>query len=183
MTDREGSQRVRTNARLVASCACGRVALEAMGKSIVSAVCYCKSCQEAGRILEGVPSAPAVLGPDGGTEYVLYRKDRVRLVTGGAEHLEEHRLKPESPTRRVRTTCCQAAIFLDFTTGHWLSVYRARFSKDAPRVEMRVMTRERRAAGPLAEDVPNYPGYSGKLILRLLGARLAMGLRTPKLDF
>ena len=182
MTDRDGSQRVRADARLVASCACGRVALEGMGKPIVSAVCYCKSCQEAGRILEGFPSAPAVLGPDGGTEYVLYRKDRVRLVMG-AEHLEEHRLKPESPTRRVRAKCCQAAIFLDVTKGHWLSVYRARFSKGAPPVEMRVMTKERPAASPLADDVPNYAAHSGKFILRLLGARLAMGLRTPKLDF
>jgi hypothetical protein len=61
------------------------------------------------------------------TEYVLYRKDRVRLVMG-AGHLEEHRLKPESPTRRVRATFCQAAMFLDLTKGHWLSLYRARFS-------------------------------------------------------
>jgi hypothetical protein len=152
-----------------------------MGKSIVIAVCYCKSCQEAGRVLEGFPFAPAVLGP-GGTEYVLYRKDRVRLVRG-AEHLEEHRLKPESPTRRVRAKCCQAAIFLDMTKGHWLSIYRARFLKDAPRVEMRLMTKERPAGSTLTDDVPNHPGHSGKFILRLFGAWLAMGLRTPKLDF
>jgi hypothetical protein len=182
MTDRDGSQRDHGDATRVASCVCGQVALEGMGRSIVSAVCYCKSCQEAGRILEGFPSAPAVLGPDGGTEYVLYRKDRVRLVMG-AEQLEEHRLKPESPTRRVRARCCQAAMFLDLTTGHWLSVYRARFLRDAPPIEMRVMTRERLASGPQTEDVPNYPGHSGKFMLRLLGARLAMGLRTPRLDF
>ena len=120
--------------------------------------------------------------PDGGTEYVLYRKDRVRLVMG-AGHLEEHRLKPESPTRRVRATCCQTAIFLDMTKGHWLSIYRARFSKDAPRIEMRVMTKERPASGPLREDVPNYSTHSGKFMLRLFGSWLAMGLRTPKLDF
>jgi hypothetical protein len=182
MTDRGSDQPVRAEATLVASCGCGRVALELTGKSIVSAVCYCKSCQEAGRILEGFPAAPAVLGPDGGTEFVLYRKDRVRLVRG-AEHLEEHRLKPESPTRRVRATCCQAAIFLDLTKGHWLSIYRARFLKDAPRIEMRVTTKERPAGAPLTEEVPNHAGYSGTFLLRLLGARLAMGLRTPKLDF
>ncbi len=121
--------------------------------------------------------------PDGGTEYVLYRKDRVRLLSG-AEHLEEHRLKPESPTRRVRARCCQSAMFLDFTRGHWLSIYRARFSGDAPRIEMRVMTKERRAADPLPQDVGNYATHSGKFMLRLLGARLSMGLRTPpRLDF
>ncbi len=170
------------DARLVASCACGQVSLEVTGKPIVGAVCYCKSCQEAGRILAGFPAAPVVVERDGGTEYVLYRKDRVRLVMG-AEHLEENRLKPESPTRRVRATCCQAAMFLDMTKGHWLSIYRARFLKDAPRVEMRVMTKERPAGGPLTEDVPNYSAHSGKFILRLLGARLVMGLRTPKLEF
>jgi hypothetical protein len=106
-TDRGGSEPVHADARLVASCVCGRVALEATG---------------------------------------------------------------------------QAAMFLDVTKGHWVSIYRARL-KDAPRVEMRVMTNERPAGSPLAEDVPNYSGYSGKLIWRLFGARLAMGLRTPKLDF
>ncbi len=35
----------------------------------------------------------------------------------------------------------------------------------------------------LTEDVPNYSTHSGKFILRLLGARLAMGVRTPKLGF
>ncbi|HVN43528.1 MAG TPA: hypothetical protein VMT50_12150 [Steroidobacteraceae bacterium] len=182
MTDGDVKQRVGAAATLVASCACGGVALEGMGKPIVSAVCYCKSCQEAGRIFERFPAAPAVLGPDGGTEYVLFRKDRVRLVTG-AEHLEAHRLKPDSPTRRVRATCCQAPIFLDMTKGHWLSIYRARFSKDAPPIEMRVMTEHRPPGPPLAEDVPNYSKHSGKFILRLLGAWLAVGLRTPKLDF
>jgi hypothetical protein len=182
MTDRDGIQRVRADARLTASCACGQVALEVTGKPIVGAVCYCASCLEAGRILAGSPSAPVVAERDGGTEYVLYRKDRVRLVRG-AQHLEEHRLKPESPTRRVRATCCQAAMFLDVTKGHWLSIYRARFLNDAPRIEMRVMTKERPASDPLTEDVPNHSRYSGKFILRLLGSRLAMGLRTPKLDF
>jgi hypothetical protein len=123
-----------------------------------------------------------VVERDGGTEYVLFRKDRVRLVTG-LEHLEEHRLKPESPTRRVQGKCCQSAMFLDMTKGHWLSIYRARFLKDAPRIEMRVMTKERPAGDALAEDVANYATHSGKFMLRLLGARLAMGLRVPKLDF
>ena len=45
----------------------------------------------------------------------------------GAEYLEEWRLKPNSPTRRVVATCCNSAMFLDFTKGHWLSMYRNRF--------------------------------------------------------
>lgn len=36
---------------------------------------------------------------------------------------------------------------------------------------------------PTADDVPHVPGYSGSFMWKLLGARLAMGLRVPKLDF
>src|SRR5712671_5622189 len=55
-----------------------------------------------------------------------HRKDRVHCVTG-QEYLEEHRLKPDSPTRRVIATCCNSGMFLDFTKGHWLTMYRNRF--------------------------------------------------------
>ena len=78
------------------------------GRPILTASCYCASCQEAGSRFEQLASAPPVLNPDGGTDYVLYRKDRVQCVTG-QEHLEEHRLKPDSPTRRVIATCCNSA--------------------------------------------------------------------------
>ena len=49
---------------------------------ILTASCYCASCQEAGIRFEQLPFAPPVLNPDGGTDYVLYRKDRVQCVTG-----------------------------------------------------------------------------------------------------
>ena len=61
-------------------CACGSVEYEAIGTPITSAICYCASCQEAGRAFEQLPAAPPVLEPDGGTATVLYRKDRVRCV-------------------------------------------------------------------------------------------------------
>jgi len=53
--------------------------------------------------------------------------------------------------------------FLDFTKGHWLSMFRNRFPTGAPPLEMRVMTKERRVGVELADDVPNYSGHSGKL--------------------
>jgi hypothetical protein len=110
---------------------------------------------------EQMPSAPPVLNPDGGTDYVLYRKDRVQCVTG-QEYLEEHRLKPDSPTRRVIATCCNSGMFVDFTKGHWLTMYRNRFTAGAPPLEMRVMTQDRRGGVALADDLPNYHGHSGK---------------------
>src|SRR5580698_5032873 len=158
---------MRETSHLSAACQCGKVRLEATGAPILTAVCYCADCQEAGRRLAQLASAPPVLASDGGTEIVLCRKDRVRCVSG-AGHLEEHRLKPDSPTRRLVATCCNSAMFLDFTKGHWLSMYRCRFPADAPEIEMRVMTRDRRASVALADDVPNYRGYSGRFMLKLL---------------
>jgi len=117
---------------------------------------------------------------DGGTDYVLYRKDRVQCVTG-QEYLEEHRLKPDSPTRRVIATCCNSAMFLDFTKGHWLTMHRNRFPAGAPPLEMRVMTRDRRDGVALADDLPNYDGASGKFMLRLMATWIAMGFRRPEI--
>ena len=166
--------------RLSAVCQCGKVKLEAVGRPILTGSCYCTSCQEAGRRFEQLASAPPVLNPDGGTDFVLYRKDRVQCVTG-QEYLEEHRLRPDSPTRRVVATCCNSAIFLDFTKGHWLTMYRDRFPTGAPPLEMRVMTEERRGAIELADALPNYDGHSGKFMLRLIAAWIAMGLRRPEI--
>ena len=167
--------------RLSARCRCGKVELAAIGRPILTGTCYCASCQEAGRRFEQLASAPPVLNSDGGTDFVLYRKDRVECSTG-QEHLEEHRLRPDSPTRRVVATCCNSAIFLDFTKGHWLTIYRNRFPAEAPPLEMRVMTRERRGGVELADDLPNYSGHSGKFMLRLVSAWIAMGFRRPKIS-
>jgi hypothetical protein len=166
---------------LSARCRCGKVKLVAIGRPILTSTCYCTSCQEAGRRFEQLASAPPVLNLDGGTDFVLYRKDRVECAMG-QEYLEEHRLRPDSPTRRVVATCCNSAIFLDFTKGHWLTMYRNRFPTEAPPLEMRVMTHERRGGVELADDLPNYSGHSGKFMLRLISAWIAMGFRRPKIS-
>jgi len=158
---------------LVARCACGCVAFEAVGAPILGATCYCTSCQTAGRQIEQLASAPKVLDADGGTSYALYRRDRV-ACTQGRERLQDIRLKPDSPTRRVIATCCNSAMFLDFTKGHWLTIYRARFQDDAPPIDMRVMTRERPQTAPIADGVPSYKGHSGRFMMKLLRARIAM---------
>ena len=167
---------------LSAMCQCGKVKFETVGPPILTASCYCTSCQEAGRRFAALACAPAVLDPDSGTGYVLYRKDRVQCVMG-QEYLEEHRLKPASSTRRVVATCCNSAMFLDVTKGHWLSMYRNRFATDAPSLDMRLMTRERRAGVELADDVPNYSGHSGKFMLKLIAAWIAMGFRRPEINW
>ena len=164
------------------TCRCGKVTLEAIGRPILTASCYCASCQEAGRRFEQRPSASPVLNSGGGTDCLLYRKDRVRCVAG-QEHLEEHRLRPESPTRRVLATCCNSAMFADFTKGHWLTLYRNRFPAGTPPVEVRVMTRDRREGVALADDVPNAAGYPAKFIAKLIAAWIAMGFRRPEIPW
>jgi hypothetical protein len=72
-------------------------------------------------------------------------------------------------------------VFLDVTKGHWLSMYRNRFPTGAPPLEMRLMTKARRVGVELADDLPNYSGHSGKFMLKLIAAWIAMGLRRPEI--
>jgi len=46
---------------------------------------------------------------------------------------------------------------------------------------MRVMTKERRVGVELANDLPNYSGHSGRFVLKLITAWIAMGFRRPKI--
>ena len=77
--------------RLIASCTCGSVEFVASGEPLVSLKCYCQSCQAAGRQFEALPSAPKVLDSDGGTPFVLYRKDKVTCING-SNRLENRKL-------------------------------------------------------------------------------------------
>lgn len=165
-----------------ASCQCGAVTLELVGKPIVAATCYCHSCQEAGRAFEALPGAPAVVGADGGTPYLLVRKDRLAWRSG-SDQLGEHRLTPDSPTRRFVARCCHSPIALEFTKGHWLSVYSGRIPEgERPPAEMRTIVGDRPDGVELADDIPNYTSPSGKFMWRLLTAWIAMGFRAPPIE-
>ena len=127
---------------ITASCRCGKLELEIAGPPIMRGICYCRSCQKAGGLHQAVTGADLVRGDDGGTDYLLYRKDRVRCVKG-TEFFEERKLKPDSPTRRMFARCCNTAMFLDFTKGHWLTIYRGRIPGEVRQPDMRVMTNSR----------------------------------------
>ncbi len=170
-----------TNESTSASCRCGKVELRVVDAPILRGICYCASCQEGGRRHQAEQGADSVLAEDGGTDYLLYRKDRVRCVQGG-DLLEERRLKPDSPTRRMQARCCNTGMFLDFTKGHWLAIYRGRFAGDVPPASMRIMTAYRPNGVILADDMPNYSGFSAKFLLKLLGAWTAMGFRRPAVE-
>jgi hypothetical protein len=157
----------------IARCSCGSVEFETTGAPILGATCYCNDCQEAGRQFKQLRNAPRVLHPSGGTDFLLYRKDRVKCIKG-AELLLDHKLKKESATRRVVATCCNSAIFLDFEKGHWFSVYRARFVGDVPPLQMRVQTKFRPQIAGDPSEIPSYAGYPPKFMLKLVAAKIAM---------
>ena len=160
----------------IVRCACGSVELEAVGAPIVGIACYCADCQEGARQIEALPNAQPAQGADGGTAYLLYRKDRIRFSKGSAL-LKDYRIKETSPTKRVVASCCNSAISLDFEKGHWLSLCRARFSEDVPPLQMRIYTKFRPGGSELPNDVPSYPTFPVKFIAKLMGAKIAMLLR------
>jgi hypothetical protein len=172
------------NRSIAAPCRCGKVELEIAASPILRGICYCSNCREAGLAHQAVPGADICVAPDGGTDYVLYRKDRVRCISGG-EFLEARRLKPASPTLRMFARCCNTAMYLDFTKGHWLSIYRGRLPDDMPPATMRIMIAERPEGVSLPDDMANYAGFpspTGRPFLKLLGAWMAMGFKRPAIE-
>jgi len=162
---------------MTARCRCGSVELEATGAPIVSAVCYCADCQNGSRQIEELPNAGSVRDADGGTAYILYRKDRIDC-SKGASLLKSYKIKAGSATNRVVATCCNAAMFVNFDKGpYWVSAYRARFQGDLPPLEMRICARSRPPGVAIPTDAPSYPGYPPRLMMKLLTSGLAMWLR------
>jgi hypothetical protein len=165
---------------LTAICTCGQVAIQTVGKPILSAACYCDSCRAAARQFEQAPGAPAVVDQEGGVDYSLFRKDRVTLLRGG-DHLQEHRLTPASPTRRVVASCCQAPMFVDYTRGHWLTLYRDRLHGAAPPLEAGIMARDFAPDHTRADGVPVYASHPVSFVFKLLAAWAAMRFQRPKI--
>lgn len=162
-------------------CRCGKVRIEAEGRPILSAECLCTSCRTAAGILERLPGAPPMRAATGGTRVEMFRKDRVRCLSG-ANHLREHRLTPTTRTRRVVATCCNTPMFLDFTQGHWIDLYATLWPQGTlPPLEMRTMAADLDDRTHLPADVPNHSRHSAAFFVRLLTAWAAMGFRRPKI--
>ena len=108
----------------IVACSCGNVELECIGAPITTVVCYCDDCQEGSRQIEALPNARPAQDPDGGTAYVVYRKDRLRC-SRGASLLKGYKIRTISTTNRVIATCCNSAMFLNFDDGkHWVDAMR-----------------------------------------------------------
>lgn len=111
-----------------------------------------------------------------GTHYVLHRKDRYAVSTG-IGLLSAHRLRDDSPTRRMVATCCNTPMFLAFDNAqHWISAYRSRISDRPPTLESRIATRFSRNAGSLPRDVPSYKAFPVRMVMKLLLCRAQMAI-------
>lgn len=164
------------------ACACGQVQLEAESAPIISTECHCNSCRAAGAQLEAAPAAPPILEANGGTRFILYRKDRVNFLKG-AELLREFRLTPQAPTRRVIANCCNTPVFLEFENGHWLSLYSGLWPQGAlPPPDLRTMTGDLPNDATLADDVPSGKRQTALFYAKLLRAWIAMGFKSPKIS-
>ena len=157
-----------------ARCSCGRVEIEAVGAPITSAVCYCDSCQEGSRRIEALPNAHSVLSPDGGTAYVLYRKDRIRY-SKGRELLKSDKLDEKSATNRMFASCCNTAMVMRFDDArHWVSIYRAQFHGDAPPLQWRICTKFKPENTEVPDDVPSSAMYPAGFGWQLMASKLSM---------
>jgi hypothetical protein len=126
---------------------------------LLSVECCCTSCRTAGDVLEKLSGAPQIVGRNGATHLVVYRKDRIHF-SKGTEVLKEYRLTPESPTRRIVATCCNTPIGLDFTKGHWLSLYGCLWpAQTLPPIQMRAMTSDSLDGTIFSDEVPNHKRY------------------------
>jgi hypothetical protein len=160
-------------------CSCGKVQLKVHGAHIASAECHCTSCRNAGARLRAEAATTTFLEPNGGTRYVLHRKDRVHLLTDPSL-LRQFRLSETAKTRRVITDCCHTPVFMELRGGHWLSLYASLWPADVrPPIELRTMVSDLADRSFLPDDVPNCAYQSLGFYARLLGAWIAMGLRVP----
>jgi len=166
-----------SNPQVTASCSCGCVEFAARGRPIVSAVCYCDDCQAGARQIGALPDAPPVSDPDGGTAYILYRKDRIGCSKGAAL-LKPYKLEETSVTNRVVATCCNSAMFVNFDKGpFWVAAYRARFQGPLPPLQARICTKFKPEGVTLPKDLPTSLGYPLRMVARLLASGAAMVLR------
>jgi hypothetical protein len=164
------------------SCACGKFHIELVGEPFITAECHCTSCREGASRLARLPPARAMTVDNGGTPYVLYRKDRVRFPDGTAL-LRGYRLSDKAPTRRVVTSCCNTPVFVEFNGAHWLSLYASLWSENArPKMQIRTQTGDVPEGTRLDDSLPAGAGTTAGFYAKLLAVWIAMGFKVPKVE-
>jgi hypothetical protein len=154
----------------VAHCRCGAVEVGGWGEPIIVSACYCDDCQAAAQRLAAFANLASAASADGGTEFMLFRRDRI-ACTRGADRLQAMRLTDASKTRRMIAGCCATPMYLAFDDKRpWVSAFRASFGANAPPGEMRICTRFRRSEEKAEDGLRSHPGYPPAMIVRILAA-------------
>lgn len=162
------------------ACACEGTRLEVSGPPIIVTECVCDSCRAAAARLAKLPGAKDMRTRHGATSSALYRKDRVRIVSG-AGHLGEFRLTADAGTRRVVATCCNTPIFMEMKGAHWLDLYLHLWPETVrPHAIVRTMVGDLPDPSALPTDIPNLKTQSARFYAKLLWAWVAMGFQSPK---
>jgi len=156
-----------------ASCECGKVTFETLGEPILAGVCYCDDCQAGCKMLEELPDAPPAMDEDGGSNYLTFRDDRV-TITSGEKLIKSYKLKEKAPTKRYVASCCNSALYVKFSMGHWKSTFRNRYISETPPVEIRSQTQFRTSSLPFPDNAPTYKKFPLSLFGKLIKARIAM---------
>lgn len=162
-------------------CNCSKVEIQVFGKPILANICHCDDCQKGSLQIEDLHGAPKILDQNGGTSYVLYRKDRVRFIKG-KKYLKETRIDKEIRTRRVIAACCNSPMFLDFEPGHWISLYHQQFHFPEPNIEMHVQTRFVPINRKIEGHIPKYNAFPLKMMMKLIIARIHMMFSKTSID-
>ncbi|MFM5950807.1 MAG: DUF6151 family protein [Novosphingobium sp.] len=164
------------NMKTLLRCQCGAVECSGTCAPFLSAVCYCDDCQNAARQIEAIGKGPAISEPDGGTALCLIRDDQF-TIEHGADLLKPHQLDPTSATCRMIASCCNSAIYLEFSDGRfWKSAMIGRILGTKPPIEMRLCTKYRSSNLPWPDDAPRHAGFPLSAFARVGWQWLAMKL-------
>jgi hypothetical protein len=169
----------KANPNHIAQCRCGAVEVGAWSDPILVTACYCDDCQAASERLAASGNSGPLAGADGGTEFMVFRRDRIACIRG-AENLQAMRLRNAPKTRRMIAGCCTTPMYVGFDDKRpWVSAFRTSFGPDAPPVQMRICTRFRRPEHKAKDDLPDHPGYPAAVILRVLAVLPRMLFSRP----
>jgi hypothetical protein len=167
------------NPAYVARCQCGAVEISVWAQPMMVATCYCDDCQAAGQRHAALGGSAPMSIADGGTEFMVFRRDRV-ACTRGADRLQATKLTSHTKTRRMIASCCSTPMYVTFDDKRpWVSAFRAPFGAEVPPVEMRICTRFRRSNEIVDDGVRSHPGYPPAMMMRILAALPFMVFSKP----
>jgi hypothetical protein len=137
--------------------------------------CYCNDCQAAGRAIDAWPNGRGGVAADGGMVSSIFRKDRVRCVSG-RELLVDHKLRADSATIREIASCCNSSVATRFDNQTPIVTLRTYAQETRLTPDMCVYTKHAPDAQQIKHTAPRYRAIPLKLIVKVMAASLALAL-------